>query len=310
MAESKTVLDSKHCFEYKVLNHIPVIAIDVASRMNRFVGELHEALDLQRLFDTFSSKFREAVSYDGIEYKDDSTSTCLLDGIAGKHHCVYELKYETQSLGSISISRDSVFLKHEIEIIEVMLAGLTLPLRNALSYKEAISKSQRDQLTGLRNGAYYQDVVELEINRAQRYSSPFSLLMFDIDNLNDINQQYGRRSGDAVIVEVARRIESESRNSDTVYSGGADQFLVLLPGTVKPQAMGVATRMKQLILGEQCVVENNTIPFTVSAGVATVAPDDTAKQLMTRVNEALLQAKTLGKNRVYGALQINNIHAG
>ena len=310
MAESKTVLDSKHCFEYKVLNYIPTIAVDVASRMNRFVGQLHEALDLQCLFDTFSSKFREAISYDSIEYKDDSTRTYLVDGIAGKHHCVYALKYEAQSLGSISISRDSVFLKHEIEIIEVMLAGLTLPLRNALSYKQVLNESQRDQLTGLRNGAYYHDVVELEINRAQRYRSPFSLLMFDIDNFDDINHQYGRRSGDAVIVEVARRIESESRNSDTVYSGGADQFLVLLPGTVKPQAMGAAERIKEVVLGEKCVIEENTIPFTVSAGVATVASGDTAKQLMTRVNKALLQAKTLGKNRVYGALQINNIQAG
>lgn len=86
MVESNTVLDSKHCFEYKVLNHIPVIAVDVASRMNRFVSQLHEALDLQRLFDTYSGKFREAVSCDSIQYKDDSTRTCLVDGIAGKHH--------------------------------------------------------------------------------------------------------------------------------------------------------------------------------------------------------------------------------
>lgn len=218
--------------------------------MNRFVSQLHEALDLQRLFDTYSGKFREAVSCDSIQYKDDSTRTCLVDGIAGKHHCVYELKYETQSLGSISISRDSVFLKHEIEIIEVMLAGLTLPLRNALSYKQAISKSQRDKLTGLRNGEYYRDVVELEINPAQRYRNPFSLLMFGIDNFYNINQQYGRRSGDAVIVEVARRIESESRSSDAVYSGGGDQFLVLLPGTVTAEAIDTATRIKDFVLSK------------------------------------------------------------
>ncbi len=58
MLEGKTVLDSELYFEYKLLNHIPVIVVDVASRMNCFVSQLHEALDIRCPFDTFSRKFR------------------------------------------------------------------------------------------------------------------------------------------------------------------------------------------------------------------------------------------------------------
>lgn len=310
MFESNTATDDKHFLEDKGLNHIPAITFDAASEMNFYVSQLHEALDLQRLFDIFTNKLREAVSCDSIEYKDDSTRTYMVDDISGKHQCVYALRYKEQSLGSISISRDSIFLEHEIETIEVMLAGLTLPLRNAISYKQAISLSQRDHLTGLKNRQQYHDAVESEIDRAQRYNCPFSVLMFDIDNFGDINKKYGRRVGDAVLIEVARRIEGQARSSDIVYSNGVDQFLVFLPETVKAEAIEAAERIKDFVLNYKCIVEDNAIPFTLSAGVATVINKETTKKLMDRVNSALLQAKRLGKNRIHGAFQADNIQAG
>lgn len=310
MVESNTLTDEKRPIDGEECQHVPTIAIDVASGMNRFVSQLHEALDLQTLFDTFTNKLKAAVSCDSIEYKDDSTRTYLVEGIEGKHHCVYVLNYKEQSLGSISISRNTIFLKHEIETIEVMLAGLTLPLRNALSYKQSINLSQRDQLTGLRNRAFYNDVLEIEINRTQRYKNPFSLLMFDIDNFDGINNDYGRRAADVVLVEVAKRIEMQTRNSDTVYSNGVDQFLILLPRTVEPEAIETAERIKDFVLSDKCIVEDNAIPFTLSAGVATVIYEDTVKRLMDRVGGALLQAKRLGKNRISSALQTDNIQAG
>ena len=310
MVESNTLTEDKHCFDGEDCHHVPTTAIDVASWMNRFVSQLHEALDLQLLFETFTNKFKATLSYDCIEYKDDSTRTYLVDGLEGKHHCVYALKYKELSLGNISISRNTVFLKHELEIIEVMLAGLTLPLRNALSYKQAINMSQRDQLTGLRNRTFYNDVIELEINRTQRYKNPFSLLMFDIDDFDGINNDYGRSAADVVLVEVAKRIENQTRNSDTVYSNGVDQFLVLLPRTVEPVAIETAGRIKDFVLSDKCIVGDDAIPFTLSAGVATVIYEDTVKRLMDRVGGALLQAKRLGRNRISSALQTDNIQAG
>ena len=101
-----------------------------------------------------------------------------------------------------------------------MLAGLSLPLRNALRYQQAIKLAQRDELTGLRNGSYYHDVVNLEIERARRYKKPFSLLMFDLDDFEKINDTYGRKAGDVVLLDVARRIEGRARGSDVVYRNG------------------------------------------------------------------------------------------
>ena len=192
-----TLLARKQIFSNQTCGGITTGFADAAA-MDDFTNRLHEALDFYQLFDTFIADFGEALPFDSIEYKDEVTQTSLISGISGKHRCVYALRYGEQSLGSMSITRDTEFIQQEIDIIDVMLAGLALPLRNALRYQQAIRFAQRDELTGLRNGSYYHDIVELEIERAQRYKKPFSLLLLDLDDFKCINNKYGNGAGDAV----------------------------------------------------------------------------------------------------------------
>jgi len=264
-----------------------------------FNNRLHEFLDFYQLFDTFINELRATVACDSIEYEDESTPTSLVNGNTGRHHCEYALKYDGLSLGSIKITRDTKFSGNELDLIEVMLAGLSLPLRNALRYQQAIRLAQRDELTGLRNGSYYHDIVNLEIVRARRYKKPFSLLMFDLDDFEKINGTYGRKAGDAVLHDVARRIEAKARGSDVVYRNGGDEFLVFLPNTEKAEAMIVAQRIKDAVLKSACAYDNNDIFFTLSAGVVTVTHGDTADKLIDRADKAIFHAKILGKDRIY-----------
>jgi len=276
-----------------------------------FVNHLHETLDIYQLLDRFNDVFREKVLCNGIEYNDEVTQTYLLNGATGQPSCIYTLRYEEEILGTISISRDSVFLDYEIEIIEVLLAGLTLPLRNALRYKKSIQFSQRDELTGLRSGYNYQDIAELEVKRAQRYKTPFSILLFDIDDFDLINSRYGQSAGDALLIEVARRLERKVRSSDIVYRNNADEFLVFLPNTENVKAKEAAERIKEFILMDRCVFLDNSIEFTISVSATTVTYEDTASKLMLRAKKSLLLEKALGKNcalnvRDVGPIQLGN----
>jgi len=277
------------------------LATDVLSEegLAEFNSRLHEFLDFYQLFDTFINELRATVACDSIEYEDESTQTTVVNGHTGRHNCEYKLKYDGMSLGVIKITRDTKFSGNELDLIEVMLAGLSLPLRNALRYQQAIRMAQRDELTGLRNGSYYHDIVNLEIERARRYKNPFSLLMFDLDDFEKINDTYGRKAGDAVLHDVARRIEDKARGSDVVYRNGGDEFLVFLPNTEKTEAMIVAQRIKDSVLESACAYENNDIFFTLSAGVVTVTHGDTADKLIDRADKAIFHAKILGKDRIY-----------
>ena len=277
---------------------------------NEFISRLHEYLDFYQLFNTFINELRATVPCDSIEYENKSTETSLLNGSTGKHHCEYTLKYEGLSLGNICITRDSEFLNHEQSIIETMLAGLTLPLHNALRYQQAIRFAQRDELTGLRNGSYYHDVVELEIKRSHRYNNPFSLLMLDLDDFENINTKYGRKAGDAILHEVAARIGEKARNSDVVYRNGGDKFLVFLPNTDKVEARVAAGRIKDFVLSSTCEYKDKIISFTLSVGVVTVTHDDTADKLIDRVDKAIFHAKILGKDRIYADSFADSVRTG
>lgn len=296
MAESKTDTQvSKQTYNDSMIENMMVSNVDV-SVSDDFVSRLHETLDVYQLLDKFNAVFKEKVLCDGIEYNEESTQTYLLNGIKGQPCCIYTLRYEEEVLGTICISRDSVFQDNEIEMIEVLLAGLTIPLRNALRYKQSIQYTQRDKLTGLRSGSYYQDIAEIEIKRAKRYKAPFSILLFDIDDFDLINNKYGRSAGDAVLIEVARRLENKARSSDIVYRNGGDEFLIFLPNTKNDRAAEAAERIKDFVLRDKCTVLANDIEIKISVSVTTVAYEDTASKLMERARKLLLNEKMLGKN--------------
>lgn len=277
---------------------------------NAFLSRLHEYLDLYQLFNTFINELRATVPCDSIEYENNSSETSLTYGSTGKHHCEYTLKYKEQSLGEIRITRDNKLSDHELDIIETMLAGLTLPLRNALRYQQAIRFAFHDELTGLRNGSYYRDVVDHEIKRSHRYKNPFSLLMLDLDDFENINTIYGRNAGDAILHEVAIRIGEKARTSDVVYRNRGDKFLVFLPNTDKAEARTVAGRIKDYVLARSCEYEDKDILFTLSVGVVTVSHGDTADKLIDRVDQAMFHAKILGKDRIYADNYADGLHTG
>ncbi len=278
--------------------------------INEFVSRLHEYLDFYQLFNTFINELRVIVPCDSIEYENKTTETSIVNGSTGNHHCEYTLKYEGLSLGKIRITRDSKLLDHELDIIETMLAGLTLPLRNALRYQQATRYALRDELTGLRNGSYYHDAVDLEIERSHRYKNPFSLLMLDLDDFENINAKYGREAGDTILHEVAVRLGKKARSSDVVYRNEGDKFLVFLPNTDKAEAGIVATRIKDFVLAGPYEYKDKVISFTLSVGVVTVTHGDTADKLIDRVDKATFHAKILGKDRIYADSFTDGMHTG
>lgn len=309
MAESKAVSQIiKQLYPKQSLAHITTESIDAG--VNDFIGRLHEAMDFYQLFDTFIDHLTSLLPCDSVEYKDEDSQISLVNGVAGKHSCSYVLKYGGESLGNICFTRDTRFLDHEIKSIEIILAGLTLPLRNALRYQQAIRFAQRDSLTGLRNSSYYYDFFESEIERAHRYNKSFSLLKIDLDDFEAINNRYGSDTGDAILYEVAKRILLQARSCDIVYRNGGDEFLVFLPNTEKEEAMIAANRIKDFVLASSFADEKNDISFTLSAGVVTVEREDTASKLIGRVGKALFHAKILGKNRIYSDLSTEDMSAG
>lgn len=288
--QQETVTDTHNCITQE-----PENSLDIQYLMNR----LHSALDFYQLIGTFIGEVRRVLPCDGIEYRHDRIKLYYIDGQSAQHSCNYELRHIEELLGNIRFTRKTAFHDQELVKIETMVGGLIPPLHNALKYQRALQYAQRDELTGLRNGSYYHDSVEVEIKRAQRYKIPFSLLLLDLDNFHEINEKYSRTAGDAVLVDMARRTERALRDSDIVFRNNADRFLVFLPSTDASAAAAVAEKVQRCVQSESCIYKSFNIDLTLSIGVVTVSPDDTRYKLTDRVDRALFHAKILGKNRIH-----------
>ena len=152
-----------------------------------------------------------------------------------------------------------------------------------------------DALTGVWNRRYFEEAAEVEIARARRDEEPLTLLMFDIDHFKAINDRLGHQAGDRVLVEVTRRIQSHLRAVDVLGRWGGEEFIVLLPRCGGGDVFQVAEKLRVLIA-------NPPIPeigvVTASFGVGDLMSEEHFAHWLKRVDDALYQAKTSGRNRV------------
>jgi two-component system, cell cycle response regulator len=167
--------------------------------------------------------------------------------------------------------------------------------------REALrEQATRDPLTCVWNRYAIFDTLNRELNRSARESSALSLIMADLDHFKQVNDHHGHLAGDAVLREAARRMQSCLRPYDYVGRYGGEEFLVVLPGTSKSQAVESAERLRRALAALPFAVWNLAIHITASFGVSGVEPgEDATPEALIRVgDEALYRAKESGRNRV------------
>ncbi len=167
--------------------------------------------------------------------------------------------------------------------------------------REALLKNQatRDPLTGLYNRRYFEEEVASQIKKAKAEASPFSVMMIDADFFKKVNDTYGHKTGDKVLIELASTAEKALRDKDIVARYGGEEFVVFLPGIGIEQAYGVANRLRESISEVVVMSDNNQeVKFTVSIGVSSSDTSDNIDTLVKMSDEALYKAKQNGRNRV------------
>ena len=156
-----------------------------------------------------------------------------------------------------------------------------------------------DSLTGCYNKKEIQIFIEKLLYTYLRYKKePFSLLMIDIDFFKKINDTYGHLAGDKALKEMTKIVFSLIRQSDFFGRYGGEEFLLVLPSTKITGAIKLAKRIKDSIENHIFEFDKNDIKFTVSIGVTSVGLNDDYESLISRVDEALYEAKHKGRNRI------------
>jgi len=175
----------------------------------------------------------------------------------------------------------------------------SVAIDNARLFQQAHHQSVTDGLTGLNNRRHFFDLAKVEYERIQRYGRSLSVVMIDIDQFKKLNDSYGHLVGDAVLREVARRLQETVRTIDTLARYGGEEFVVLMPETDLAEALLVAERVRQSV-AEPPVVDNGvTVSTTISVGVAEINEQCASlEDALKCADQALYAAKTAGRNRV------------
>lgn len=166
--------------------------------------------------------------------------------------------------------------------------------------REALLKNQaiRDPLTSLFNRRYFEEEVSKRIALARMNGANFSVLMIDADHFKKVNDTYGHKVGDKVLIELSSTCERALRDDDIVARYGGEEFVVYLAKVNAEKAKTVADRLRETI--SEIVVysdDGQPIKFTVSIGISSSDISDSIDTLIKTSDEALYRAKENGRNR-------------
>ncbi len=166
-------------------------------------------------------------------------------------------------------------------------------------------QSITDALTGLKNRRFFDERLNEEFRRAQRYGDYLALIMIDLDHFKDVNDRYGHPAGDVVLREAAALIRGAIRDPDICARYGGEEFAVILPKTHMAGALAVAERVWRELGAKQYALAGTggapvTVNVTASMGVAFYPSTDisSGELLLRFADQALYQAKRAGRNTI------------
>jgi len=167
---------------------------------------------------------------------------------------------------------------------------------------EAIrTESLLDPLTTLWNRKFYDQAIDKCLSEARRNGSPLSLVVADVDHFKKFNDTYGHLTGDQVLRLVGFSLKQHLKGKDLACRYGGEEFVLILPDTPIGAAADVANQIRRLVMGKELLKRSsneNLGRVTLSLGVATLRPDDTAASLYDRADQGLYAAKRTGRNKV------------
>lgn len=169
----------------------------------------------------------------------------------------------------------------------------------AAALESQMEMARTDALTGVLNRRAFDDEILRRVSEFQRYRTPVSLLLFDIDHFKKFNDTYGHQTGDDVLVHVACTLQMVMRDVDLVCRYGGEEFAIILPATELNGGALAAERARSAI--ERMTVDSagQILKVTASCGVAAAQPNEDVAGLIARADQGLYASKKAGRNCIH-----------
>ncbi|MCS7151657.1 MAG: sensor domain-containing diguanylate cyclase [Endomicrobia bacterium] len=207
------------------------------------------------------------------------------------------LKFQDKNYGVLNLHFKIIkkFPRSRFEglILSIIAEQTSAAIHRCYTFYAVVS----DSMTKLYNHDYIIKRLQEEIVLANKFNTKLSLVMFDIDHFKQINDKYGHQVGDLVITTISEVIRDNVRITDIAGRYGGEEFCLILPHTSLRQAVIVAERLRQEVCSRKFFTSNGEITVTCSFGVKEFS-GETFDELISKTDELLYRAKSLGRNRV------------
>ena len=214
---------------------------------------------------------------------------------AGTLMCV-PLLAKDKLLGALNVSNSQPdsFSEKDFELFVNLANQAAIAIENARLYRYAVT----DEMTKLYNHRYFQQRLDEELQRADRYSNHVSLLLLDVDHFKSFNDTYGHPEGDRVLKAVARLVEKSVREVDIAARYGGEEFVIICPEKNGEGSLVPAERIRSAVESFDFRIDGKPVQITVSLGVACYPEQARSKaELIQKADYALYYSKGHGRNR-------------
>jgi diguanylate cyclase (GGDEF)-like protein len=193
---------------------------------------------------------------------------------------------------------EAPYEEHELRLLRALADSSAVALRNAELLDRLRAQATIDPLTGCHNRRGFDEILDLEFNRARRYNRPMSLVLLDIDHFKRVNDEFGHEAGDNALQRIGRAVRHTFRSTDSACRFGGEEFALIFPETSKDEGERLAERLRVLI---ETLPPNAEVPRSLTASFGVAAYPDDGRDigaLIRSADRALYLAKDNGRNRV------------
>jgi len=184
---------------------------------------------------------------------------------------VMPLSLNNSIVGVISLYSDKPdnYSQDNLRFMETIADHAATAIRNAIIYEESQEDAHTDELTGLPNLRFFNNFIERELKRSGRTGQPLSLLMMDLEHFKEVNDKYGHKIGNRILIGIAHFLRDQLRDSDTCIRYAGDEFIAVLPQAGKDQAKHAILRIQEALDDYKFMVdEDNFVQVGISIGAS------------------------------------------
>ncbi len=211
------------------------------------------------------------------------------------------LRVKGKVIGFLNLhsATDNFFSVECAERLQSFTDQAAIAIENARLYSEVQRLAIVDETTGLYNRRGLVELGQREVERVRRFNRSLSAIFLDIDHFKKINDSYGHKVGDEILLGLAACIRSEVREIDLVTRYGGEEFVILLPENDLESAWQVAERLRQTVETHTFSTSRGNLAITISLGVASASLETPSlSALVEQADRAMYVAKGTGRNQV------------